>query len=200
MAAGIRVGAAAPPAIQWWTSSEDSRAQLTQQPHLQFVAAKGARKGAIRLEESVTFQTVLGLGSSLEHSTCYNLSLLSEEQRNRVIESLVHPERGIGMNLMRLCIGTSDFAPGPFYTYNDMPPGQEDPRLDGFSIDRDREYVLPIVKTAQRLRPQLRFFASPWTPPPWMKTNARYGGGSLRRECYPYFAEYLVRFVEAYRR
>jgi glucosylceramidase len=142
---------------------------------------------------------VLGVGSSLEHSTCYNLSLLPPEQRERVLESLVHPTAGIGMNLMRICIGTSDFAPGPFYTYHDLPAGEQDPKLERFSIERDREYVLPVLKAALRLNPQLRFFASPWTPPPWMKTNGRYGGGSLRPEFYPHFAEYLARFIEAYR-
>ncbi len=152
------------------------------------------------MDDTVRHQSVLGLGSSLEHSTCYNLGLLPAQQRERVIESLVHPERGIGMNLMRICVGTSDFAPGPFYTYDDLPAGQEDPRLERFSIERDREYVLPVLQAARRLNPALRFLASPWTPPPWMKTNGRYGGGSLRPECYPYFAEYLVRFIEAYRR
>ena len=56
-----------------------------------------------------------------------------------------------------------------------MPAGEEDLRLERFSIDRDREYVLPAIKAAQRLNPQLRFFASAWTPPPWMKTNGKYG-------------------------
>jgi len=152
------------------------------------------------VDDTTSYQSVLGLGSSLEHSTCYNLTMLPPDQRERVLESLVHPERGIGMNLMRICIGTSDFAPGPFYTYDDMPGGQKDPELKHFSIDRDREYVLPVLRTAQRLNPQLRYLASPWTPPPWMKTNGRYGGGSLRLECYPHFAEYLARFIEAYRR
>ena len=173
---------------------------MTPQPDLHFRPRQGSGRGDIRVDDSTTYQGVLGLGSSLEHSTCYNLSLLPPERRERVLESLVHPDRGIGMNLMRICIGTSDFAPGPFYTYNDLPPGEEDPQLARFSIERDRDYVLPVLKAAQRLNPQLRFFASPWTPPPWMKTNGRYGGGSLRPECYPYFAEYLARFVEAYRR
>ena len=193
-------GPTSDPVVQWWTSSEDLKTRMTPQPELRFTIARTASRGAIEVDERTTYQSVLGLGSSLEHSTCYNLSLLPTEQRERVVESLVHPERGIGMNLMRICIGTSDFAPGPFYTYNDRPAGQEDPQLERFSIERDREYVLPVLKTAQRLNPQLRFFASPWTPPPWMKTNGRYGGGSLRRECYPFFAEYLARFVEAYRR
>lgn len=198
--AADRGAATGSPAVQWWTSSEDLQTRLTPQLELRFRPGRPSRKDVIQVDDTTSYQTVLGLGSSLEHSTCYNLNLLPADQRERVLESLVHPEKGIGMNLMRICIGTSDFAPGPFYTYNDMPAGQEDPRLEKFSIDRDREYVLPVIQTAQRLNPQLRFFASPWTPPPWMKTNGRYGGGALRPECYPYFAEYLVRFIEAYRR
>jgi glucosylceramidase len=186
--------------VKWWSSSEDLEHRLSPQPELRFRAVQASSKRVIRVDDSTTYQSVLGLGSSLEHSTCYNLHLLPAEQREHVLESLVHPDRGIGMTLMRICIGTSDFAPGPFYTYDDVPAGQEDPKLERFSIDRDREHVLPVIQAAQRLNPQLRFFASPWTPPPWMKTNGRYGGGSLRAECYPYYAEYLVRFIEAYRR
>ncbi|MBL9135100.1 MAG: hypothetical protein JNK85_04495 [Verrucomicrobiales bacterium] len=186
--------------VNWWRSTEDLRDQLSPQPALRFESASRSSREVIEVDDTVAHQSILGLGSSLEHSTCYNLSLLPAERRERVIESLVHPERGLGMNLMRICIGTSDFAPGPFYTYDDLPEGREDHGLERFSIDRDREYVLPVLKAAQRLNPELRFFASPWTPPPWMKTNGRYGGGSLRSECYPYFAEYLARFIEAYRR
>ncbi len=185
-------------AIHWWTSSENLQTRLTQQPDLHFTPNSPHLPNAIHIDDTTRFQTILGLGSSLEHSTCYNLSLLPPNQRERILESLVHPTQGIGMNLMRICIGTSDFAPGPFYTYDDMPPGQEDPELKHFSIDRDREYLLPTLKAALKLNPQLRFLASPWTPPPWMKTNGRYGSGSLRKECYPYFAEYLAKFIEAY--
>jgi glucosylceramidase len=190
-----------PPAseVRWWSSSQDLGARLTPQPPLRFARVERPDGRAVRVEDGTTFQSVLGMGSSLEHSTCYNLSLLPAHRRDGVIERLVHPTSGIGMNLMRLAIGTSDFAPGPFYTYDDVPDGEEDLRLDRFSIDRDREYVLPVVKAAQRLNPELRFFASPWTPPPWMKTNGKYGGGRLRPERYPHYAEYLARFIEAYR-
>lgn len=195
----IPTGGSPGPQVQWWISSEDLKVKLAPQPDLRFRSGQVEGKRVIQVDDTTSYQSVVGLGSSLEHSTCYNLSLLPEERRERVLESLFHPERGIGMSLMRICIGTSDFAPGPFYTYDDVPDGQEDPKLDRFSIERDREYVLPAIKAAQRLNPNLRFFASPWTPPPWMKTNGRYGGGSLRPECHPYFAEYLARFVEAYR-
>lgn len=199
-ARGADADATPGPVVEWWTSSEDLQTRMTPQPELRFGKGRTAGTGFIEIDDAATHQGVYGLGSSFEHSTCYNLSLLPADRRERVIESLVHPERGIGMNLMRLCIGTSDFAPGPFYTYHDLPPGEQDPGLERFSIERDREYILPVLKTAQRLNPGLRFFASPWTPPPWMKTNGRYGGGSLRPQCYPQFAEYLARFIEAYRR
>jgi hypothetical protein len=145
--------------VQWWSSSESLETRLTPQPGLRFTPIERPAEGAIVVDDGTTYQRVLGLGSSLEHSTCYNLSLLPPDQRERVMESLVHPVKGIGMSLMRLCIGTSDFAPGPFYTYDDMPPGEEDLRLERFSIERDREYVLPIIKAAQRLNPRMRFVA-----------------------------------------
>ncbi|MBM3849775.1 MAG: hypothetical protein FJ396_06225 [Verrucomicrobia bacterium] len=198
----LRADKASSQIVQWWLSTEDRKARLERQPDLRFGVSPESVRSRVRIEidETANHQSILGLGSSFEHSTCHNLSLLPEAQRERVIQSLVDPDTGIGMSLMRICIGTSDFAPGPFYTYDDMPDGQVDPRLERFSIDRDRDYVLPVIKLAQRLHPELRFFASPWTPPTWMKTNRRIGGGSLRPECYPFFAEYLVRFLEAYRR
>ena len=90
-------------------------------PSLAAAALDHPAAGAVRVDDGTEYQSVLGMGSSLEHSTCYNLNLLPPDQRERVMESLVHPTRGIGMNLIRLCIGTSDFAPGPFYTYDEMP-------------------------------------------------------------------------------
>lgn len=122
--------------VSWWRSSEDLRDRLSPQPELHFEPHSRPSRRSIHVDDTVWYQSVLGLGSSLEHSTCYNLSPLPSDQRERVLESLVHPERGHGMNLMRICIGTSDFAPGPFYTYDDLPLGQQDPRLERFSIER----------------------------------------------------------------
>ena len=188
--------------VRWWLSTENLTARIERQPDLRFQSSLGSNPSGfiIAVDDTSLYQPILGLGSSLEHSTCYNLSLLPQSRREQVVKSLVDPETGIGMSLMRLCIGTSDFAPGLFYTYDDLSDGQEDPRLEKFSVDRDRDYVLPTIKLVQRHHPGMRFFASPWTPPTWMKTNRRIGGGSLRPDCQPYYAEYLVRFLEAYRR
>jgi len=191
--------AVAQPAVAWWMSSEDLKAKLSPQTPLTFAAGKPGNGPVVQVDERTTFQSILGLGSSLEHSTCYNLSLLPPDRREKAIESLVHPDKGIGMSLMRICIGTPDFTASPWYTYDDMPPGQSDPELKNFSIAKDREYVLPVLKLAKKINPRLKFFASPWSPPAWMKMNHRIGGGSINPQHFRPLAEYFARFIEAYR-
>lgn len=102
------------------------------------------------------------------------------------------------MNLMRVCMGTSDFAGEDWYSYSEPGPGRTDPGLKGFSIERDRAYVLPMIRRAKELNPELRFFASPWSPPGWMKTTGNMIGGELKDEWYGAYARYFVRFIEAY--
>lgn len=141
---------------------------------------------------------MLGLGSSFDHATCENLSKLTAEKREAVMESLFHPEKGIGMSLMRVCIGTSDFVGEPYYTYADQPEGQTDPELKSFSIEKDRAYVLPAIKQALAINTNLLLFASPWSPPAWMKTSGKLGKGRVKREFYPAYANYLLKFLKAY--
>jgi glucosylceramidase len=185
--------------VQWWSSTEDLKHTLTTCAELPFSSGGPDGKPCVLVDGTATYQNILGLGSSLEHSTCYNLSLLPIDRRERAMESIVHTTKGIGMSLMRICIGTPDFTASPWYTYDDMPPGQKDPELKHFSIAKDREYVLPILKLAVKLNPQIQFVASPWSPPGWMKTNDRICGGKINPEHFAPFAEYLARFVEAYR-
>ena len=72
--------------------------------------------------------------------------------------------------------------------------------MERFSIDHDRQTLIPFVKAAQALNPAMRFWASAWTPPPWMKTNNDYDSGAIRDEpaVYAAHALYLARFVEEY--
>jgi len=138
------------------------------------------------------------MGSSLEPTTCYNLSLLPEAERRAAIRKLVHPTEGANMNLMRVCIGTPDFTGDPWYSYNDMIGDDRDPDLKLFSIERDKAYILPVLKMALEENPDLKFFASPWSPPGWMTTTGNMIGGSLKPEYYAAYADYFVKFIQAY--
>ncbi|REK74734.1 glycoside hydrolase family 3 N-terminal domain-containing protein [Paenibacillus paeoniae] len=154
---------------------------------------------AITLDPDKTYQSMLGIGSSMEESTIYNLVKMSPEKQKELLVKLVHPEDGIGMSLIRLTIGTSDFTAQKFYSYNDMPPGQTDVNLDNFSIQKDIELgIIPTVKKIQEINPDIQFFASPWSPPGWMKTTDSMIRGQVKEEYLPLVAKYYEKFLEAY--
>jgi len=190
--------ACAEPVAAVWVSSEDMTKKLTREGPMTFVPDDGSSLLTVGVDASRTYQSVLGMGSSLEHSTCFNISKLDSAGREKVIESLVNPDWGIGMNLMRICIGTSDFTGDPWYSYDDMPPGETDANLEHFSIEKDKDYVIPVLKTTHAKAPELLFFASPWSPPGWMKNSGKMCGGHLLPQYYAVYAQYLAKFVKAY--
>ena len=188
----------AQPQIDSWVSSEDNVYQLSRQLPLEFLARQTSSLPGIRVDAGRQYQTMIGLGSSLEPTTCANISRLNPKNRDEVIERLVDPVKGIGMNLMRICIGTPDFTGDPWYSYDDVPAGQTDVPLARFSIEKDRTYILPVIKRALQKNPDLLFFASPWSPPGWMKSSGSMIGGRLLPQYYEPYARYLVSFVQAY--
>jgi len=188
----------APNPIRWWVSTADLKLQLTEQPPLAWQTAGQSRGSRIDVNPTETYQTMLGMGASLEPATCSNLWRMTPTDRERTMERLVDRERGIGMNLMRICMGTPDFTGDPWYSYNDLGPGETDPDLKRFSIEKDRAYVLPVLRLAKQKNPDLLFFASPWSPPGWMKSTGTMIGGRLLPRWYPVYAEYFVRFIQAY--
>jgi glucosylceramidase len=100
----------------------------------------------------------------------------------------------MGLNVCRTCIGASDYSTEA-YSYDE---GEPDPELKRFSIDRDREYILPMLRQARGLNPDLFLFASPWSPPGWMKAGGSTLGGSMRRRYLPNYAQYFLKFLQAY--
>jgi O-glycosyl hydrolase len=173
----------------------------------------------ITVKPSKTYQSILGMGGSFDHSTCWNLQKLGiwSEKWKQAIGYMFDgqyekpgedPEPGMGQSLARICIGTSDFIPDDqdWYSYDDMPKGETDFSLRYFSIDKDRKYVLPAIKYAQKVNPALKFFASPWSPPAWMKKNQELVGAKNADdaqliptdEIYDAYARYLVKFIRAY--
>ena len=195
LCAGFRPAFAAE-GVAAWVSALDGSESFAQ-AQISFSEGTSAETTVV-IDSAQVHQSILGIGSSLEHATCYNLSQLDPAVRADAITKLVHPDKGIGMSLMRICIGTSDFVGEPWYSYDDMPEGETDPEMEHFSIEKDRAYVLPIIKAAHAENPDLLFFASPWSPPAWMKNRHNMCGGRLLPEYYDAFARYLIRFIETY--
>jgi len=190
--------ASTPSDISVWLSTQNGTKQISRETDIRWEGPCDCNINTILVDPWKSYQSILGLGASWEHATCENLFKLPEAERNTVIRRVVHPEEGIGMNLMRLCIGASDFIGEDYYTYDDLPAGETDPELVYFSIDKDRAYLIPVIKKSLEYNPDLLFFASPWSPPAWMKTTGLLGGGKLKPEYYDAWARYLVRYIQAY--
>lgn len=152
----------------------------------------------IEVNDGVRYQTIEGFGASLTDSSAWLLwSKLSETQRHATLRKLFDPQKGIGLSLLRQPMGSSDFALED-YSYDDVPSGETDSDLKKFSIEKDRRYIIPILKEAMALNPQLKVIATPWSPPAWMKTSQSMIQGSLLPSAYKPLAQYFVKFVQAY--
>lgn len=140
------------------------------------------------------YQKVLGFGAAFTETSAYNYSLLSREKKRQITEAYFDTEKGLGFNFCRTHIHSCDFSLGR-YTYAD----ENDKELKSFSIDRDRKYIIPFIREAGKKAENLMLFASPWTPPAWMKDNHEFcHGGRLLKEYYQTWADYIVRYVTEY--
>lgn len=168
--------------------------RYAQEATLRWQPSGGAAGTAtIRLDLGRTFQEVLGFGASFTDAACYMISQLAPAAREQLLRELFHPSE-MGFCVSRLCLGSSDYATKA-YSYDD---GEADPELTRFSIDHDREYILPVLQQTRTVNPDLFLLGSPWSPPGWMKANGTMLGGSMRKKYYASYAQYFVKFLQAY--
>ncbi|MDQ0062549.1 glycoside hydrolase family 30 protein [Paenibacillus harenae] len=152
----------------------------------------------ITVDDSQTYQEMDGFGASFTDSAAYLINqVLEPEQRAELMKKLFDAEDGIGLSVLRNPMGASDYA-RDFYSYNDLPEGETDVRLERFSIAHDEADIIPLLAEAVRLNPDVKLMASPWSPPGWMKTSGSMIGGELKPEYYSAYASYFVRYIEAY--
>lgn len=148
----------------------------------------------VTVDSKKTYQTIDGFGAAMTESSAYLISQLDELTKENLMNDLFSTS-GIGIDFIRIPMGASDFALSS-YTYNDV--DEPDVDMQYFSIARDELYIIPALKKALELNPDLKLMASPWSAPAWMKTSNRLNGGSLRGIYYEAYANYFVKFIEAY--
>ncbi|GHJ37809.1 glycoside hydrolase family 30 beta sandwich domain-containing protein [Streptomyces sp. TS71-3] len=169
---------------------------LSKQDDIAFTPAGGGSGQVIGVDPGTAYQSVLGIGTSMEDSTVYALSLMSPDARTKALRALFDPASGAGFGITRICFGTSDFSQPAFYTYDD---GAADPDLANFSIQKDIDnHVIATLKEALQINPDLVVFGTTWSAPAWMKDNNSLIGGHLLDEYVPAFAAYYRRTVQAY--
>ncbi len=115
-------------------------------------------------------QTVDGFGICFNELGWKALSFVDNATREKIIGELFNPKTGLRLNICRMPIGANDYSLD-YYSLNDTPGDFE---MKNFSIERDKKNLIPFIKSAQKYRPDLKIWGSPWTPPSWMKTNNHY--------------------------
>jgi glucosylceramidase len=162
-------------------------------------APGGSNALTVSVDPSRRYQSMDGFGASITDSSARVLYGLSKPQRDAAMRSLFADDK---LSFLRQPVGASDFVDGPHYTYDDVPAGTTDYELRRFSIDHDREQILPLLRQALRLNPDIKVIGSPWSAPAWMKTNQDLIGGKLidSPRIYDAYARYFVKFVRAYER
>jgi glucosylceramidase len=150
----------------------------------------------LAIDTSQRFQSHLGFGGAFTESAATVWQGLPEPAREQLLRDYFDPVHGHGYTLGRVHINSCDFALG-HYAHADV---DGDLALASFSIERDRQALLPFIRAAQRAaRRPLQLLASPWSPPAWMKSNDRMDdGGHIRPECRAAWAQCYVRFIRAY--
>lgn len=147
----------------------------------------------VTLEAGRTFQPVLGFGAAFTDAACYVLHGMPEAARRRTMADLF-TANGLNLSVGRCCVGASDYSRDVF-SYDDVP---DDTGLTHFSTAHDDAYILPILREARKLQPDLFLLSSTWSPPGWMKVYGSMLGGWMSEKYLDTYARYYVRFLESY--
>ena len=151
----------------------------------------------IFVDASKTYQTFMGIGGALTDASAEVFAKLSKEKQQEFMQQYYDKDKGIGYTLARTNIHSCDFS-SDTYTY----VKDNDKALSSFDISHDQKFRIPFIKQAiAAAGGKLTMYASPWSPPAWMKdNNDMLHGGKLKPEFYQSWANYYVKFINAYQK
>lgn len=150
----------------------------------------------ISIKPNKRYQTITGFGGAFTEASAYLLNKLSKANRDKILKAYFSKE-GADYSLTRTHINSCDFSLSN-YAYANVPG---DKSLEHFSIDEDRNDLIPMIKDAKQFsKDGFKIIASPWTAPPWMKDNNKWVGGKLLPEYYPTWALFFSKYFDAYKK
>jgi glucosylceramidase len=181
--------------VRIFLSAASENEMFVEKPETVFKPDYETENQVINVYPEFKYQKILGFGAAFTEAAAVNFSLLSPNKQQQVID-LYFSESGLGFNFCRTHINSSDYGVSEYVYVKDG-----DVSLATFNIDRERKDILPMIKAARKANPELWLFASPWSPPAWMKDTKRViQGGRLLPEYYPTWAHYFSRYLEEYKK
>lgn len=141
------------------------------------------------------FQTFLGIGGAITDASAETFYKLPTDRQHEILKAYYDPKDGIGYTLARTNIHSCDFSSGSYTYVND-----NDKELKSFNVKHDEQFRIPLIKAAMAMvGSKFTLYASPWSPPAWMKTNNdMLHGGKLKPEYRQAWANYYIKFIKAY--
>ena len=175
--------------------STDYRLSVTDTVEFKDMGQPFETQVCVFVDPSKTFQTYFGIGAALTDASAETFYKLPKETQDELLKAYFDKEKGIGYTVARTNINSCDFS-SDMYTY--VQDG--DKELKTFNIEHDRKYKIPFIKEAMKTAGgKLNLFASPWSPPAWMKdNNDMLQGGKLKPEFYDSWAMYYTKFIKEY--
>ncbi len=180
-----------------YTTADSSDYKLSVTDSLQFREMEPVKETRIYVfvEPDRTFQTFMGIGGALTDASAETFAKLPETKQKELLQAYFDAGKGIGYTLGRTNINSCDFSSNS-YTY--VTDG--DKELKSFNINHDKQFRIPFIKQAiAAAGGKLTLFASPWSPPAFMKdNNDMLHGGKLKPDYYQAWADYYTKFVKSY--
>jgi glucosylceramidase len=180
-----------------YTTADNTNLRLNLTEEKQFEPAKQPLETevAVFVNPNKTFQTFLGIGGAITDASAEVFAKLSPAKQDELLKTYYDWKEGIGYSLARTSIHSCDFS-SRSYTY----VSDEDKELKNFNIAHDKQYRIPLIKKVlEATGGKLLLFASPWSPPAFMKDNKdMLHGGKLLPEYYQSWALYYTKFIKAY--
>jgi glucosylceramidase len=180
-----------------YTTADNTNLRLTPTDTLQFknFGQPLETQICVFVDPTKTFQTFFGIGGALTDASAETFAKLPKEKQQEFMQAYFDKNKGIGYTLARTNIQSCDFSSGSYSYVQDG-----DSALKTFSIDHDKQFRIPFIKHAiAAAGGKLTLFASPWSPPAFMKTNnSMLHGGKLKPEYYNSWANFYTKFIKAY--
>ncbi|MGC4021774.1 MAG: glycoside hydrolase family 30 beta sandwich domain-containing protein [Cyclobacteriaceae bacterium] len=185
------------PQIKVWLTNPDKSSLFAQTANINF-NNQSSSLSTITIDTATQYQTMDGFGYTLTGGSAQlMIQKLNSTTRSSLLKELFTTENnGIGISYLRISIGSSDLDDHVF-SYDDLPSGQTDVGLKQFNLGPDNSYLIPVLKEIVKLNPAIKILGSPWSPPPWMKTNKNAKGGHLDTAYYQAYANYFVKYIQA---
>jgi glucosylceramidase len=183
--------------VSVFTTADSSDLRLSQTDKIRFKELAQPTEGEVSVfvDPNKTFQTFLGIGAALTDASAETFAKLPKDKQQEFLQAYFNKDKGIGYTLARTNIHSCDFSSGS-YTY----VTEDDKSLQSFSINHDKEFRIPFIKQAiAAAGGKLTLYASPWSPPSFMKTNREMlHGGKLNPDFAQSWANYFTKFIKAY--